>query len=94
MSLERIRRWRCAGMAALLLPLLHLLPGLALADDSENQPAPLAQISVPTEYAASEAPISTVPWYAHIQQAASAYGVDVHLLHAVVAVFQTETKVI
>ena len=83
-----------------VLQLLLLLPGLAWADDaSEAVMPPLAAASAQTlvqAQAQAQTPLlapegvtevaSTVPWYQHIEQAARAHGVDVHLLHAVVAV--------
>ena len=82
--------WRTRlGCAALQLMLL--LPGLALADEAtEAVPPPAATstqplVQVQVQDGATDA-ASTVPWYQHIEQAARAHGVDVHLLHAVVAV--------
>ncbi|RFO95464.1 hypothetical protein DIC66_18415 [Rhodoferax lacus] len=68
-----------------------LVPGLVWADEvAESVPAPLAPVSVQALEAEAEATAaaatSSVPWYQHIKQAARAYGVDVHLLQAVVAV--------
>jgi len=62
---------------------LLALPGLALAEDAAEGlatgvPAPAVQ---PT-FSVSE----PVPWYQHIEQAAQAYGVDAHLLQALVKV--------
>ena len=72
----------------LLFPLVLLgMPLFALADESADRiPAlvaePVAQIS-----ASEPDPLSpTVPWLQHIKDAASAYGVDEHLLQAVVKV--------
>ncbi len=79
--------WRSRlGRAGLPLALL-LLPGLALADEAaDTWPSQPGQTTVPAPDVEPNPLTSTVPWYAHIQQAARAYGVDVHLLHAVVAV--------
>ena len=70
--------------AAFLLLAQH---GLALADDATNGSA--VGIAVPVMHATYSVPeplSPAVPWYQHIQQAAQAYGVDVHLLHAIVKV--------
>lgn len=79
-------RWLSARRARNAVCGLLLLPGLALAEEAaESLLPPLATASLQAPEGASEQ-ASSVPWYAHIQQAASTYGVDVHLLHAVVAV--------
>jgi soluble lytic murein transglycosylase-like protein len=76
------------GLAHLGASLLLLaLPGLALAETSADAvasgfPAPVLQ---PT-YSLTEPAPASVPWYQHIQQAAQAYGVDAHLLQALVKV--------
>jgi soluble lytic murein transglycosylase-like protein len=62
-------------------------PCLALAEDTATE-APVG-IALPVMQATSSVPepsAQAVPWYQHIQQAAQAYGVDVHLLHAIVQV--------
>jgi soluble lytic murein transglycosylase-like protein len=70
-----------ASMVLLAVPLL------ALAQDSADgvagsMPVPVIQAT----YSVPEAVTPTVPWYQHIQEAARAYGVDSHLLQAVVQV--------
>jgi soluble lytic murein transglycosylase-like protein len=72
-------------MAATLL--LLVLPSLALADELAKPAA--TGIAIPVmqaTYSVPEPLTQTVPWYQHLQQAAQAYGVDVHLLHAIVKV--------
>ncbi len=71
------------GAALLLLA----LPVLALSQESaegaaKGFPVPLAQAT----YSVPESQSPAVPWYQHLQEAARAYGVDVHLLQAVVKV--------
>jgi soluble lytic murein transglycosylase-like protein len=66
---------------------LLVLPGLALAQDvtlgdANGIPVPVIQAT----YTVSESSNPNVPWYQNIQQAAKAYGVDAHLLQAVVKV--------
>jgi soluble lytic murein transglycosylase-like protein len=76
---------RSLGRAGLQLMLL--LPGLALAEEATvNVLPPQAQAGLQAQETGTEALAASVPWYQHIRQAASAYGVDVHLLQAVVAV--------
>jgi soluble lytic murein transglycosylase-like protein len=63
---------------------LLVLPRLVWADEvAESAPAP---VSVQAPDAEADTAASSVPWYQHIKQAARAYGVDEHLLQAVVAV--------
>ena len=72
-----------SGAALLLLA----LTGLAQAEDAPD--VPVTGYAVPsslTTYSAPERLALTVPWYEHIQQAAQAYGVDAHLLQALVQV--------
>ncbi len=67
--------------------LLMALTGFAQAEDALD--VPVAGIAVPAmqaTYSTPERLASTVPWYEHIQQAAQAYGVDAHLLQALVQV--------
>lgn len=62
-------------------------PCLAQAEDAA--PEALVGMAVPAMHATFSVPeisAPSVPWYQHIQQAAQAYGVDVHLLHAIVQV--------
>jgi soluble lytic murein transglycosylase-like protein len=74
------------GLARIGVHLVLLLPCLALAQQATENPPPL--VAEPSPQASSEANPSgqTVPWYQHIQEAARAYGVDAHLLQAVVKV--------
>ncbi|NVO05978.1 MAG: lytic transglycosylase domain-containing protein [Rhodoferax sp.] len=75
------------SLARSWVQLLCLLPCFALADEAvDNVPAPLVQHSAQAADGSNAAQPSTVPWYQHIQQAARAYGVDAHLLQAVVQV--------
>lgn len=67
--------------------LLLAMPCLALAEDvadvsATGVPVPVMQAT----YSVPEPATSLVPWYQHIQNAAKAYGVDAHLLQAVVKV--------
>jgi soluble lytic murein transglycosylase-like protein len=77
------------GFGRSLLPLLLLLAsGLSLAQEALDVPE-AAQAAPQIPAVASPEPDSldqTVPWYAHLAGAARAYGVDVHLLQAVVKV--------
>ena len=82
MSVARLRSLVRVWVLGLLA-----LPCLGWADElAESAPVPQAVASAQAPDAAANAAASTVPWYQHIQQAARAYGVDVHLLQAVVAV--------
>jgi soluble lytic murein transglycosylase-like protein len=76
------------GLARLGAALLLLaLRGLAQAEEAPEVLA--AGFTVPVMQATdsvAERLASTVPWYGHIQQAAQAYGVDAHLLQALVQV--------
>ena len=64
-----------------------VLPGLAMADDSTEVPAGSLVLPLPqATYSVPEPLVESVPWYQHIQQAAQAYGVDAHLLQALVKV--------
>jgi soluble lytic murein transglycosylase-like protein len=70
-----------------LAALLVVLPGLALAQDAaagvaSGIPVPVIQAA----YSVPEPVTPAVPWYQQIQEAAHAYGVDEHLLQAVVKV--------
>jgi soluble lytic murein transglycosylase-like protein len=74
--------WQCA--AALLL---LALPGLVLAEEGASVPLAAMPVPVPQPmYSIPEPATPAVPWYQHIDDAARAYGVDVHLLHALVKV--------
>ena len=71
--------------------LLVALPCLALAEDYANESVngsvnAIALPEMQPTYSVPEPVPQTVPWYQHLEQAAQAYGVDVHLLHAVVKV--------
>jgi soluble lytic murein transglycosylase-like protein len=74
------------ALAHLCLPLALLVPGLALADGGVDVPAGFAAPLVQPTYSVSEPTTPDVPWLQHIEQAAKAYGVDAHLLQAVVKV--------
>ncbi len=82
------RRRGLAHRGALLVFLVMLaMPFFAMAQDSPegvvaNVPAPVMQAT----YNIPESASSAVPWYQHIEDAAKAYGVDAHLLQAVVKV--------
>lgn len=80
-----LRRRLAHGAAALVL---LAQPGLLLAQDSvESEAAGFPVPELQATYSLT-LPVTTsdVPWYQHLQQAARAYGVDVHLLQAVVKV--------
>jgi soluble lytic murein transglycosylase-like protein len=67
--------------------LLLAMPFLALAQESTEvvstgMPVPVMQAT----FHIPEPVTSPVPWYQHIQEAAKAYGVDAHLLQAVMKV--------
>ena len=67
--------------------LLQVMPCLAFAQDSAEGGA--TGMPVPAMHATYNIPVPTtpsVPWYQHIQEAAQAYGVDAHLLQAVMKV--------
>jgi soluble lytic murein transglycosylase-like protein len=67
--------------------LLLALTGLAQAEDvPEVLAAGFAAPELQTTYSAPARLASTVPWFEQIQQASQAYGVDVHLLQALVQV--------
>lgn len=67
--------------------LLFALSGLAQAEDATEVPATgLATPAIEATFSTPAPLISTVPWYGHIQHAAQAHGVDVHLLQALVQV--------
>ena len=71
------------GAAAALLA----MPCLALAEDAAERPS--NGIAIPEMQATYSVPgptTATVPWFQHIEQAAQAYGVDAHLLQAVMKV--------
>jgi soluble lytic murein transglycosylase-like protein len=71
----------------LLLLILLGMPCLALADDVTDRMLPVTAEPVAQSSASEPDPLSpTVPWLQHIQDAARAYGVDAHLLQAVVKV--------
>ena len=76
------------GLLYMGLPLFMLvLPCLVLAQDAAEAPA--NSIPVPVLQATYSLPnplTQAVPWYQHLTEAARAYGVDVHLLHALVQV--------
>ena len=78
--------WRSgARMAAVVL--LLAMSSLALAQEATDSVASV--IPLPVSQATNSMPepvASTVPWYQHLTQAARTYGVDVHLLQAVVQV--------
>jgi soluble lytic murein transglycosylase-like protein len=77
----------CARQLLWPLVLLLLLPCLAQADEATDSVPPLVTAPAAQMAVGASAPTGpTVPWYQHIQQAARAYGVDVHLLQAVVKV--------
>jgi soluble lytic murein transglycosylase-like protein len=63
-----------------------LLPCLALADENQEAPAAFAAPLVQTTHSVPESVAPAVPWLQHIEQAAQAYGLDAHLLQAVVKV--------
>ena len=70
-----------------VLLLALALPCIALADDQVAVP-PIAT-AVPemqATYSVPDALAQTVPWLQHITEAARAYGVDAHLLQAVMKV--------
>jgi soluble lytic murein transglycosylase-like protein len=78
-----------SAMAAAMVLLVQ--PCYALVDDSTNAAAASISIGVAipelqATFSMPEPATSAVPWYQHIQKAAVAYGVDVHLLHAIVQV--------
>lgn len=73
-------------LARICLPLALLLPGVALAEESLDIPAGYAAPLVQPSYSLSAPATPAVPWLQHIEQAAKAYGVDAHLLQAVVKV--------
>ena len=78
-----LRGLACAGALVLALG----APGLAWADE----PAEIATPGVPVPemlatYSIPDALAQTVPWLQHITEAARAYGVDAHLLQAVMKV--------
>ena len=72
----------------LLLPLLLLgMPYLVLAEEAADHTPPVVVEPVAQMANSEPDPLSsTVPWLQHIQDAARAYGVDEHLLQAVVKV--------
>jgi soluble lytic murein transglycosylase-like protein len=72
-------------MAAVVL--LLAMSSLALAQEATDTVASVIplQVSQATNSVPDPVP-STVPWYQHLTQAARTYGVDVHLLQAVVQV--------
>jgi soluble lytic murein transglycosylase-like protein len=76
------------GLALLGTALLLLLtPCLAFAQESAEElatgmPVPVMQAT----FHIPEPVTPSVPWYQHIQEAAKAYGVDAHLLQAVMKV--------
>lgn len=77
---------RCLAYIGFFLVMLAL-PCLALAEDATTETS--VGMAVPVMQATFSVPepsAQAVPWYQHIQQAAQAYGVDVHLLHAIVQV--------
>jgi soluble lytic murein transglycosylase-like protein len=80
------------GLASITAALVLLAqPCHALADDLTNAAATATStgIAIPEMQATFSMPepvTPAVPWYQHIQQAAQTYGVDVHLLHAIVKV--------
>ena len=73
-----------SALARTGLSLALLLPGLALAQEAMELPA--AGLPAPTLQPTYSVPQPAVPWLQHIEQAAKAYGVDAHLLQAVVKV--------
>ena len=70
-----------AALFFLVQPCLVLAEGPATGMSVE-----MAMLGVQATDGVPEALNQIVPWYRHIQQAAQAYGVDVHLLHAIVKV--------
>lgn len=76
------------GAALLLMLVMLVMPGLALAQDSTEAPTVVAPVAATqAAYSAPPDPVNpSVPWYQHIQDAARAYGVDAHLLQAVMKV--------
>lgn len=75
-------------LASLLVLVLALaVPGFAQADETPEAPVPgLAVPEMQATYTIPEALAPTVPWLQHITEAAQAYGVDAHLLQAVMKV--------
>lgn len=81
-----MRRGLRQVLACSLAALWWACPGLAGAQELD---APQAGMEVPLmqpTYSVPEPQAPAVPWLQHIQQAAQAYGVDPHLLQAVVKV--------
>ena len=81
---------RGLALAAAALVLL-VQPCYAWADDSTHADTTFTStgIAIPeleATFSMPEPVSSAVPWYQQIKQAAQAYGVDVHLLHAIVQV--------
>jgi soluble lytic murein transglycosylase-like protein len=76
------------GVACIAAALFLLTqPCLALAEDAATgTPVSIAVPVLQATFSVPEASAQAVPWYQHIQQAAVANGVDVHLLHAIVQV--------
>lgn len=81
-----LRRPLARKCLSFVLPLALLLPGLALADENQEAPAALATPLVQPTHSVPESVAPAVPWLQHIEQAAQAYGLDAHLLQAVVKV--------
>ena len=77
---------RCLAYIGFTLVLL-LQPCLAFAEETATETSVGMVVPVmQSTFSVPEPSAQAVPWYQHIQQAAQAYGVDVHLLHAIVKV--------